>query len=228
MPWNRPLPWKDNTFDQVMLCHVLEHVWLDEIPSFLHEVQRVTKSSGQVLVICPDINTMVRSFVTIGASGRLGFESSTDASRPGGQKWFADPPPDPGWGNPEWTTEVVLRTMFADLVLEDDQLLRMDATTFPFHCEDALPSSDHRWNSYGNRLLKIMSEIFPNSELLGTNGIPEEISEQGFDPFHLNRGDDFFSNHSNHFKWIWTDPRSDFVWPTCGWTPRTCSVLAQT
>ena len=66
---NNPLPWENDTFDQVLLSHVLEHIWLEEVPSFLHEIRRITKTGGQLLIICPDVNTLVRRCVGLNSAG---------------------------------------------------------------------------------------------------------------------------------------------------------------
>jgi SAM-dependent methyltransferase len=46
-----PLPWENDTFDQIMLFHVLNHVPLDEMDGFLSEVERVLASEGRLLVV---------------------------------------------------------------------------------------------------------------------------------------------------------------------------------
>jgi SAM-dependent methyltransferase len=46
-----PLPWENDTFDQIMLFHVMNHVPLDEMDGFLSEVERVLGPEGRLLVI---------------------------------------------------------------------------------------------------------------------------------------------------------------------------------
>ena len=45
------LPWEDNTFDQIQLFHVMNHVPLEEMDGFLSEVERVLGSEGRLLVV---------------------------------------------------------------------------------------------------------------------------------------------------------------------------------
>ncbi len=46
-----PLPWENDTFDQIILFLVLNHVPLDEIDGFLSEVERVLSPKGRLLVL---------------------------------------------------------------------------------------------------------------------------------------------------------------------------------
>ena len=46
-----PLPWENDTFDQIQLFHVMNHVPLDEMDGFLSEVERVLGSEGRLLVV---------------------------------------------------------------------------------------------------------------------------------------------------------------------------------
>jgi SAM-dependent methyltransferase len=45
------LPWEDNTFDQIQLFLVLNHVPLNEMDGFLSEVERVLSPEGRLLVL---------------------------------------------------------------------------------------------------------------------------------------------------------------------------------
>ena len=211
---NNPLPWENDTFELVLLSHVLEHIWLEEVPSFLHEIRRITKTGGQLLIICPDVNTLVRRCVGLNSAGCLGHDAD-------GHNWYIEPPMDRNIEKP-WSTETVIEHLFSELVLEDDRRLRDAAATRVIDGISsqfgklALPHSDHKWNSYGNRLLEIVQEVYPSSELLGTNGIPEEIRAQGRDT----------STSGNPYEFQWTDPNSGYVWDTTSWTSATCSVLS--
>ena len=46
-----PLPWENDTFDQIILFLVLNHVPLDEMDGFLSEVERVLSPKGRLLVL---------------------------------------------------------------------------------------------------------------------------------------------------------------------------------
>ena len=45
------LPWEDDTFDQIILFLVLNHVPLNEMDGFLSEVERVLSPEGRLLVL---------------------------------------------------------------------------------------------------------------------------------------------------------------------------------
>jgi len=199
---NVPLsPWTDNTFDQILISHVVEHLLLEEVQPFLHEVQRVLKVDGQVLIICPDIDTLVRTFVGLNKHGRLGGTG-------GEHNWYTNPPQGPYTPWP-WTLETVIQALFSELVLEDDQQRIYD------HFESALPRSDHKWNTYGKRLLEIVQTVFPNSELLGTHGMTEKIKRESLDT----------SPNHGPCEHHWTDSDSGNIWPTTSWHDYTCSIL---
>ena len=53
----------------------LPHFWWEEGPSFLHEIRRITKTGGQLLIICPDVNTLVRRCVGLNSAGCLGHDA---------------------------------------------------------------------------------------------------------------------------------------------------------
>lgn len=48
---NRPLPFRDNTFDQVRAVHVVEHV--EDIVRTLSEIHRVTRPGGELYLVTP-------------------------------------------------------------------------------------------------------------------------------------------------------------------------------
>jgi SAM-dependent methyltransferase len=52
---NKPYPYEDNTFDAVLLSHVLEHIRWEEVPVFIAEMSRVAKPGAPILIICPDV-----------------------------------------------------------------------------------------------------------------------------------------------------------------------------
>lgn len=49
----RRLPFEDDCFDTVILSEVLEHVPVQNLETFLHEIKRVLKSSGTLLASTP-------------------------------------------------------------------------------------------------------------------------------------------------------------------------------
>ncbi len=201
-------PWTDNTFDQILISHVLEHLWPKEVQPFLHEVQRVLKVDGQVLIICPDIDTLVRTFVGLNKHGRLGWSDEE-------HNWYTNPRQGPHTQKP-WTLETVIQGLFSELVLEDDQQRTLDSR-LQDHFESALPHSEHKWNTYGKRLLEIVQTVFPNSELLGTHGRTEKIKRESVD----------MTPADGPCEHQWTDSDGGNVWPTTSWHEYTCSILVK-
>lgn len=51
----KPYPFEDNTFDAVMLSHVLEHIEWGKLFPFLKDMQRIAKPNAPMLIICPDL-----------------------------------------------------------------------------------------------------------------------------------------------------------------------------
>ena len=49
-----PYPFEDNTFDAVLMSHVLEHIAWPEVPAFLKDMSRVAKPGAPMLIVCPD------------------------------------------------------------------------------------------------------------------------------------------------------------------------------
>lgn len=50
----QPLPWPDETFDQVLYCEVIEHLLMDPMRSLL-EIHRVLKPNGTLIVTTPNV-----------------------------------------------------------------------------------------------------------------------------------------------------------------------------
>ena len=68
-----PLPWENDTFDQIILFLVLNHVPLDEMDGFLSEVERILSPEGRLLVLDehhPDDVPEHKIHEAIGTSGR--------------------------------------------------------------------------------------------------------------------------------------------------------------
>ena len=49
------LPFADDTFTIVFCEHMIEHMRIDKVPRFLHEVHRVLRPGGLFRVSCPDL-----------------------------------------------------------------------------------------------------------------------------------------------------------------------------
>ena len=55
----RVLPYQDNTIDEVMAIHVIEHFHLWEVPDVLKEWHRVLKPGGKIILECPCMNKVI-------------------------------------------------------------------------------------------------------------------------------------------------------------------------
>lgn len=108
-------------------------------------------------------------------------------------------------------------TLFFEFVLEDDRHRIKDN---PERSE--LPHSDHKWNTYGSRLLEKVQRTFPDSELLGTTG---PVDYTGVIQIPETTGT-CIQEGTPQEEYIWTDKRG-CVWPTVSWHKYSCSVLAQ-
>lgn len=199
------LPWEDNYFSQVLLCHTLEHFELYDVPKVLNEVRRVLAPGGQVLVICPDIQSLVNRYVNA-------TQNRWNPSEP--DMWTGHSPPP---HQDEATISSVLLALFGWLVLEDDRDAPKPDKNGHTLLQN-LPHTDHRWNTYGARLMDRMSEVFDNLELLTTNGI---------EGLWLGHVEDKVDDRGHGQLSVWTDLRNDRKWETTGFYSCTCAVLAE-
>lgn len=55
----RELPYEDNSVDEVLAVHVIEHFHLWEVPDILKEWTRVLKPGGQMILECPCLNKVL-------------------------------------------------------------------------------------------------------------------------------------------------------------------------
>ncbi|MDP3989283.1 MAG: hypothetical protein Q8P93_03560 [bacterium] len=67
-------------FDEVRVSHVLEHFFLDEMPSLLTEWHRVLVSHGQVRIIVPDLKIIATALLSGTDSKRRRSVSVTDTT----------------------------------------------------------------------------------------------------------------------------------------------------
>ena len=141
------LPFPDGDVQQVMMCHVLEHIRPEDVVRTLREVRRVLRVGGQLLIICPDIRVTLKHMLDLPLCPRGNPQL-------GGAVSFSDPPKPISLGQTPWTMEEVVRLLFADVVLEDDPI------------DPELPRSGHKWNTYGSRLLNVVKRVFPSTVLL--------------------------------------------------------------
>lgn len=59
---NEPLPYEDNSVDEVMADSVIEHLRENEAAFALHEAYRVLKPGGQFTIIVPDLDFIIRIY----------------------------------------------------------------------------------------------------------------------------------------------------------------------
>jgi predicted SAM-dependent methyltransferase len=59
--YNR-LPFADGTFAIVFCEHMIEHLRIDKVPSFLREVHRVLRPGGLFRVTCPDLGLFIAKY----------------------------------------------------------------------------------------------------------------------------------------------------------------------
>lgn len=55
----RTLPYGDNTADEIMAIHVIEHFQLWEVPEILTEWARILKPGGRLILECPCLNKVL-------------------------------------------------------------------------------------------------------------------------------------------------------------------------
>jgi len=55
-----PYPFENDTFDAVLMSHVLEHIDWHEVPKFLKEMSRIAKPDAPMLIVCPDVYKTIK------------------------------------------------------------------------------------------------------------------------------------------------------------------------
>jgi GT2 family glycosyltransferase len=58
----RNLPFHDEEFDFIYAGHLIEHLYYDRIPEYLHEWQRILRPGGRLAVVVPDVGTSMRRY----------------------------------------------------------------------------------------------------------------------------------------------------------------------
>lgn len=58
-----PIPWPNQSIDEVYAGHFLEHLDYDKGQEFLHECYRVLKSGGKLGIVVPDTKEIVRRYL---------------------------------------------------------------------------------------------------------------------------------------------------------------------
>lgn len=65
----RDIPFPDGSFDAVLAKHVLEHLYLHDAMRALREMRRVVKTSGFVVIGCPNLEEIAGDVARIGLHG---------------------------------------------------------------------------------------------------------------------------------------------------------------
>ena len=55
-------PFKDNTWDIIYSEHMLEHIYIDDVPFVLKEIYRILKPNGLFRVTVPDLEIHAKNY----------------------------------------------------------------------------------------------------------------------------------------------------------------------
>ncbi len=69
----RNLRYADNTVDEVLCSHVLEHLSFNDVPPTLKEIHRVLRPGGRVIIDVPDLEAVLRHWLKLPEKQRWGF-----------------------------------------------------------------------------------------------------------------------------------------------------------
>lgn len=78
------LPLGDDSCDVVYSCHMLEHLDLDEVQTFLFEAHRVLQTGGILRIAVPDLRKHVDRYVESGDADRFIRETHLGRTKPRG------------------------------------------------------------------------------------------------------------------------------------------------
>lgn len=72
--------YEDNSVDEIIAIHVIEHFYKWEIPQLLHEWRRVLKPKCKLILECPDLEKVATHFLSGGTEqlGMWGFYGNPD------------------------------------------------------------------------------------------------------------------------------------------------------
>ena len=56
---NKPFPYADNSFERIYWSHNIEHLWPDVVEWVLHEVRRILKPGGKLVLLMPDYDAVL-------------------------------------------------------------------------------------------------------------------------------------------------------------------------
>lgn len=69
----KKLPFEDNTADEILANHVIEHFHIWEVKDVLSEWKRVLKADGSLVLELPDLNKILFWFTQVPINPRLTF-----------------------------------------------------------------------------------------------------------------------------------------------------------
>lgn len=69
----RNLRYADNTVDEALCSHVLEHLPFNDVPVTLKEIHRVLRPGGRVIIDVPDLEGVLRHWLKLPEKERWGF-----------------------------------------------------------------------------------------------------------------------------------------------------------
>lgn len=74
---SQPLPFEDNSIDEIYASHVVEHLSRDEWKRAKKDWVRVLKNGGKIEIICPEIDQCLANFVTNYRGQKWGYWIAT-------------------------------------------------------------------------------------------------------------------------------------------------------
>lgn len=82
-----PFPFPPKSVERAMLGHVLEHIPLPRVPTFLAELSDVLAPGAEVLVVCPDVYRTIRRWHDGAENWALVTSVLEHAAYPGTTDW---------------------------------------------------------------------------------------------------------------------------------------------
>jgi SAM-dependent methyltransferase len=68
------LPWKDNFFDFIFCCDVLEHLIPSDIPIVVSELKRTLKKGGHLIIVTPNIASLLKRINLLRGKNPIEFD----------------------------------------------------------------------------------------------------------------------------------------------------------
>jgi predicted SAM-dependent methyltransferase len=69
-------PWKDNTFDYIVVSEVFEHLVPAEIPNIVKELVRTLRKGGQLIITTPNIASLLKRINLVRGKNPIEFDLS--------------------------------------------------------------------------------------------------------------------------------------------------------